>query len=197
MFEKANMATPRDTAHAFRGILSAMSRPGTIVPFLQPFVLPLPFFPGTAAVAITLCDYLTPIWLAQELDQSELRKSLQFHTGAPLAKQPGDAAFVFLDALAGRIALQSCSRGTHEYPDRSATAVIQVPTLSTSGPVEFSGPGLKSPVRLHAEGLGADFWRSVMENNAGYPIGVDLIFVSPHAIAACPRSVRVRFVENA
>jgi alpha-D-ribose 1-methylphosphonate 5-triphosphate synthase subunit PhnH len=49
---------------------------------------------------------------------------------------------------------------------------------------------------LHAEGVPLSFWEAMAENHAQFPLGVDVIFVSPDAIAALPRSTAIRLQET-
>ena len=86
--------------------------------------------PASAAVALTLCDFQTPVWLSPDLRNDKVVHYLRFHTGAPIVDELEEAHFAFLPRQR-----TSCRRltlfaqGTHEYPDRSATLVIQVAGL--------------------------------------------------------------------
>jgi alpha-D-ribose 1-methylphosphonate 5-triphosphate synthase subunit PhnH len=88
------------------------------------------------------------------------------------------------------------AQGTHDYPDRSATLVLQVEDIRAEGPVMLSGPGIPQRLRFGASGLGDGFWAAMAENHAGFPIGVDVIFVSPTSIAALPRSTDIELAES-
>lgn len=185
-----------EASHAFRAIMGAVSRPGRILPLAWAHVAPSPLWATAAAVARTLCDFQTPVWLAPELHDEGVRSYIRFHTGAPIAAKPEEASFIFLQATVAAIDPSLFAQGTHEYPDRSATLVIQVAMLSNAGEVELSGPGIPLPLKLHAEGVTPSFWGSMAENHAQFPLGVDVIFVSPDAIAALPRSTAIHLQET-
>ena len=74
-----------DAAQAFRAIMRAMARPGTIetVAGVAP---PPPLSVAAGAVLLTLCDAETPLHLAGEADCDAVRAWVTFHTGAPLAR---------------------------------------------------------------------------------------------------------------
>lgn len=197
MTDRAFSNPQHDAARVFRAILSSMARPGHIFRFSPGIPAPPPFLPATAAVALTLCDFQTPVWLDPELKVSDVNRYLRFHTGAPIVDEPGAAAFAFVSAPLAMPVIGSFAQGTHEYPDRSATLVIQVESLSQKAGVRLSGPGLEFPVLLDASPLGSPFWRQMAENHGGFPMGVDVIFASPEAIASCPRSTTPKPMEPA
>lgn len=189
--------TAIDSSYIFRTIMAAMSRPGRILAFLPPVTAPAPLLSGTAAMLLTLCDFQTPIYLVPELAGSAVTKYLRFHTGAPLTPNPADSSFAVLAAGLGMPRLADFPQGTHEYPDRSATLLIQVPQVSAGGHVALRGPGIESTVDVTAAGMDAGFWHEMMRRRDGFPIGVDVVFISPSAICACPRSTTVNFRETA
>ena len=47
------------------------------------------------------------------------------------------------------------------------------------------------------EGLDVGFWNEMMQNHDGFPIGVDVVFIAPDAICACPRSTAISLKETA
>ena len=183
-----------DSAHTFRIIMQAMARPGVPVRLKSVLHAPQPLHVTSAAVALTLCDFQTPIWLSPDLRNEKTIQYLRFHTGAPIVDRMEDAHFAFLSAQEQPPA-SLFAQGTHEYPDRSATLVIQTRAFDSRGAV-LTGPGIKGAVQFGAEGLTADFWLAMAENHARFPTGVDVIFTAPHSLAAVPRSTAVQIVET-
>jgi alpha-D-ribose 1-methylphosphonate 5-triphosphate synthase subunit PhnH len=196
MIEHAFADPSIDAAHAFRSIMGAHARPGLPKPFHPGVTPPLPLWPTAAAVALTLCDFQTPVWLSSLLATDAVLKYLRFHTGAAITGQINEAAFVLASSADDILPLMRFAQGTHEYPDRSATLVLQVSGFEHSCSVELSGPGLEAPTLFGVEGLGNSFWQAMAENHALFPLGVDVIFVSPDAIAACPRSAAIHILET-
>ena len=80
--------------------------------------------------------------------------------------------------------LAQFSNGTHEYPDRSATLVIQAEQLRSDLGVTLRGPGIQSEHRLGIAALGAEFWQQMIASRHDFPLGIDVVFVGPGTIAA-------------
>jgi len=173
---------PRQAAHAFRAIMEAMARPGTIRT-LDGAAPPSPLSPAAGAVLLTLLDGDTPLHLAGEADCGAVRTWLAFHTGAPLAGR-ADCMFAVgtWEALGP---LKDYPAGTPDYPDRSATLIVEHPGLAPAG-TPMRGPGIRGVAELALPGpeaLGA--------NAARYPLGLDFLFTCKTRLAALPRSTRL------
>ncbi|MEM7439784.1 MAG: phosphonate C-P lyase system protein PhnH [Pseudomonadota bacterium] len=171
-----------EAARAFRSVMDAIARPGTLhnVTGAAP---PAPLSPAAGAVALTLCDTDTPVYLAGAFDCTEVRAWLAFHTGAPLVGR-ADAMFAFgtWDAL---LPLSDYRLGTSDYPDRSATLIAEVKHLSATG-AKLNGPGIEHTSMLSLPEIDA-----FQANHAHYPRGLDFILTSGTRIAGVPRSTQV------
>lgn len=173
---------PIDAAHTFRAALQAMARPGRIER-VQDTTPPLPLSAAAGALLLTLCDPETPLHLAGDHDCTAVREWVTFHCGSPLIDRSG-AAF----AIGMWSALMPCSDyaiGTAEYPDRSATMVVEVDHLEPSGP-RLTGPGIHDHVRLSLPETEAFQANAVL-----FPLGLDFFFTSGNRLAALPRTTRV------
>jgi alpha-D-ribose 1-methylphosphonate 5-triphosphate synthase subunit PhnH len=176
----------------FRTVMEALARPGQARPLASTLAAPPPLTATAAAVALTLLDYETPFWLDQELAAaSELASWIKFHTGAPLTADAALAAFAFVSDPAAMPAFDAFSSGSIEYPDRSTTLVVQVARFDQGEVLALAGPGIAGTTDFSAQPLPPDFSARLIANRALFPRGVDLILVSPDAVAALPRSVRV------
>lgn len=185
-----------DSAHAFRAIMQAMARPGRIQPLVSALSPPEPLLASVAAVALTLCDFQTAIWLAPELGSEAVMRYLRFHAGAPIVKEAPQAQFVFATAGESLPDPALLMQGSHEYPDRSATLVIQVAGFGGEM-VTLTGPGLRGSLDFGVAGLGHAFWQAMATNHQRFPTGVDVIFAAPGAVTALPRSTALRLLEAA
>lgn len=178
-----------DAQASFRAVLDAMAHPGRIVtmPARLPSSLPL----GTAAVAValSLCDGDTPVWL--DAAAAGAASYLTFHCGAPLAATPGEASFAFVAGLAALPPLDSFALGSDEYPERSATLVIEVESLADGDGVRLRGPGVRSETLLAVAGLPARFWAERGALAELFPRGLDMVFACGDRLAAVPRSIQV------
>ncbi|NEX48769.1 phosphonate C-P lyase system protein PhnH [Pseudotabrizicola algicola] len=176
---------PIQSARAFRALLEAMARPGTIhaVTGAQP---PAPLSVAAGVALLTLCDGTTPLHLAGTSDRPEVRDWLAFHIGAPLVG-PQEAAL----ALGRWEDLAPVNRfriGLPDYPDRSATLIVEMDRLTNHGPA-LTGPGIETATWLNLPETAA-----FQANRALFPLGFDTIFTCGDRIAALPRSTRVEAV---
>lgn len=178
-----------DAQRTFRALMDAMARPGLCLPLAGVRTAPRPLTPVAAAVALTLFDGDTPVWLDKPFDGAEAaRRWLAFHTGAPIARHMSEAAYVLVADPAHMPALSAIPAGSDEYPDRAATLILQVHLLSRTGPL-LHGPGIAETAQLGFDPMPASFWQEVQRNRASFPRGVDLILAAPNTLAALPRSV--------
>ncbi|MEL7104970.1 MAG: phosphonate C-P lyase system protein PhnH [Pseudomonadota bacterium] len=170
------------SAFAFRALIDAMARPGTINT-LDGAAAPSPMSPAAATALATLCDPDTPVYLGAAFDTADIRDWIAFHTGAPLTG-PERCRF----AVGGWEDLHPLDRfamGTPDYPDRSATLIVEMPDLEAKG-VRLTGPGIKDTAALNLPEVAA-----FQANARAFPLGLDFIFTAGTRVAALPRTTRV------
>jgi alpha-D-ribose 1-methylphosphonate 5-triphosphate synthase subunit PhnH len=176
----------------FRTVMEAMARPGEIAEIDVALAPPPPLGIAAAALALTLLDFETPVWLDPTLAAApEVDGWLKFHTGAPRAADPATAAFAFIAKPAAMPAFDAFGLGSVEYPDGSTTLVLEVETLTDGDAFQLSGPGIKGSRSLAAAPLPADFAARMAANRARFPRGVDLVLTCGRRLAALPRSVHL------
>ncbi|KIC37863.1 phosphonate C-P lyase system protein PhnH [Leisingera sp. ANG-M7] len=173
---------PVASAHAFRAAMNAMARPGQVQK-IAGATPPEGISVAAGSLLLTLCDPETGVFLAPDVDSEALRGWLAFHTGAPIV-----AAELADFALGGWQQLQPLNRfriGTAEYPDRSATLIVEMHRLDVPNAM-LSGPGVKDTARMQVPELAA-----LQANAALYPLGRDFFFTSGSQVAGLPRSTQV------
>jgi alpha-D-ribose 1-methylphosphonate 5-triphosphate synthase subunit PhnH len=175
----------------FRAVLDAMAHPGRIVtlPAGLAGAPPAPFGAAGTAVALTLCDIDTPLWLDEAT--SPAAAYLAFHCSAPLVDDPGAARFAMIGDPAVLPPLDRFALGSDEYPERSATLIIEAGGLSDASGAVLRGPGIRGETRLGVAGLPARFWRERQALGELFPRGLDVLFVCGNRLAALPRSTRI------
>ena len=177
---------------AFRAILRAIASPGAIESCGRGLAPPSPLSPAAAAAILTLADFETPLWIAPSLAaSSEAVAYLKFHTGAPLAASPDQAAFALVDIESDSLDLKSFAQGAPDYPDRSTTVVVQTHLLARRPGMRISGPGVRGTAEIEFGPAPPDFLSQWETNRSTFPLGVDLILAHGTELAALPRSVRV------
>jgi len=170
------------SAHAFRAVMEAMARPGTLHT-ISGATPPAPLSPAAGCLLLTLCDTDTPVYLAGDADCAEVRAWISFHTGAPLTE--ARSCMFAIGSWAALTPLSAYPVGTSEYPDRSATLIVESPTLSASG-ATLRGPGIKTHASLSLPEVAA-----FQANATLFPLGLDFFFTCEDRLAALPRSTRV------
>ncbi|MGA7487842.1 MAG: phosphonate C-P lyase system protein PhnH [Xanthobacteraceae bacterium] len=176
----------------FRTILDAMSHPGRVLRVTTALSPPQLLSPAAAAVALTLCDHDTPVWLDAELRASDdILEWLRFHCGCELVDESRRASFAFINRSARLPRIDEFNAGSDDYPDRSATVVVRVETLASGPGLVLNGPGIRDRETLRAKPLPDDMAARLVFNRSLFPRGIDMLLVTDSAIAALPRSVRV------
>jgi alpha-D-ribose 1-methylphosphonate 5-triphosphate synthase subunit PhnH len=131
---------------------------------------------------LTLCDPDTPVWLAPSLDTAPVRDWMAFHTGAPTADR-AKAAFAF-GQWEEMLPLTDFPIGTSEYPDRSATLIVEMPEMGQRH--RLTGPGIKTEARLTLPDP-----KALQTNAALFPLGLDFFFTCQDRFAGLPRTTRI------
>lgn len=173
---------PIQSARAFRAILEALARPGTIHR-VAGAVPPAPLSVAAGVALLTLTDPTTPLHLAGAADCGGVRDWVAFHIGAPLVSA-NEADF----ALGSWQALQPVTRfriGQPDYPDRAATLIVEMDRLTNEGPA-LTGPGIELAAWLSLPETAA-----FRANRALFPLGFDCLFTCGDRLAGLPRSTRV------
>lgn len=176
----------------FRTVMDVMARPGRIARLSPDIEPPPPLCRAAGAIALTLVDFETKVWLDAPLTASpEVARWLRFHAGAPITPSGRDAAFAFVSDARALPSFAEFSAGTPEYPDRSTTLIVEVESLTQGTPLRLTGPGIAGAARLAPSSLPADFAVRWESNRALFPCGVDVILVAGDSVAALPRSARI------
>ena len=176
----------------FRSVMDAMARPGSVQRIVPMAGTPATMMRGTAAIALTLFDHDTPIWLdARMAESTDVTKWLKFHTGAPVVQDSSIASFALVGDGGALPALDRFALGTSEYPDRSTTLIIQVDSLASGRSFELRGPGIDGVATLQASVKPFDLFERLRINETLFPRGIDLVLVADDAVVAIPRTTRV------
>ncbi|MDY6841483.1 MAG: phosphonate C-P lyase system protein PhnH [Pseudomonadota bacterium] len=175
----------------FRQVLAAMAEPGTRHDLAQ-LAAPGPLSPAAYQVCLALLDQETPVWLAPDVTSAAVINSLRFHCGCGIAARSDQALFALVTAQGG-CSLSAFNQGGFEYPDRSATVIVEVDALEEAGELVLEGPGIPQQRHVHIAGIDAGWLQQLAENRAGFPCGVDLILTCGSQVMALPRTTRVSF----
>ena len=176
----------------FRAVMLALARPGRPEPLTKLPGAPSGLPADMAAIALTLADYETPIWLDDRLAADDvIRGYLGFQTGAAITDDPADASLALVSDATDLPRLDVFAQGSLEYPDRSTTIVAAVESFEGGPELILHGPGIDGSVSISPSPLPDDFRQRLALNHAQFPCGVDLILVAGRAAVGLPRSVQV------
>jgi alpha-D-ribose 1-methylphosphonate 5-triphosphate synthase subunit PhnH len=176
----------------FRSVMDAMARPGSVQRIVAAAGTPRPMMRGTAALALTLFDHDTPVWLDPLMSEtSDLTKWLKFHTGAPVIADSSICSFALIGDARALPALDRFGFGSNEYPDRSTTLILQVESLTQGPEFELRGPGIDGTAVLQATIQPPDLFERLAINAALFPRGIDVVLVHDDSVVAIPRTTRL------
>jgi alpha-D-ribose 1-methylphosphonate 5-triphosphate synthase subunit PhnH len=186
----------RSAQSTFRAVMDAMARPGTVHRITAWLDAPKPLTAPAAAIALTLFDHDTTIWLDEALSAaSHVARWLRFHTSAPVTTERRYATYVLIGDPLALPDLETFALGSEEYPDRSTTLILQLESLAAGPALRLTGPGIRDSEMLRVTGWPGDLADRLERNRKQFPRGVDLILAAGDSIAALPRTVRVASVE--
>ena len=180
-----------DSQRIFRSVLEAMAHPGRVVAMAGPVETPRPAHRAATAVCLALVDLETPLWLDPAARTAEVLEGLRFHCGCPIVAEPRLARFALIVDAWTMPPLEAFDGGSDEYPDRSATLIVQVAALTAGVGKRLAGPGIAGEARLAVDGAPERFWVGLRDNHARFPRGVDVILAAPDRVAALPRTTSV------
>ncbi|MCD9149137.1 phosphonate C-P lyase system protein PhnH [Pseudophaeobacter flagellatus] len=175
-------APAQQAAQAFRAAMTALARPGTLQDIAGGSP-PAGISPAAGGLLLTLCDPETGVYLAPDVDSPELRAWLAFHTGAPIVA--ADQADFALGSWAALMPVGQYRVGTSEYPDRSATLIVEMAQLIPAT-ATLTGPGIKERAELRLPDVAA-----CQANAKQFPLGVDFFFTCGGQLTALPRSTTI------
>jgi alpha-D-ribose 1-methylphosphonate 5-triphosphate synthase subunit PhnH len=180
-----------DSQEVFRLVLDAIAHPGRVISVAKraPAKNVSGLSDAATALALTLLDHETPVWLDVALPGAG--DFLRFHCGAPLVGTPNACRFAFASDLGMLPKLTDFDLGAADFPERSTTLVLEVPELVEAPGMTLRGPGIRALAHLRVGGLTAAFWNTRAELAPLFPLGVDLILTRGRSLAAIPRTTRV------
>ena len=176
----------------FRSVMDAMARPASIQRIASTAGTPATMMRGTAAIALTLFDHDTPIWLDSRMSATpDVGKWLKFHTSARVVVDASIASFALVGDPENLPVLDRFAFGSNEYPDRSTTLMLQVESLSAGPEVALQGPGIDGTAVLRASIQPHDLFERLAINATLFPRGIDVVLVHDDCIVAIPRTTRL------
>lgn len=174
----------------FRNVLQAIAEPGTVFTITADAPPPSGLGAAQAAIALTLFDHETPVWLSSRLRVPPVESFLRFQTGAIITDDPGAAVFALSESAVALPPLEHFNLGNDVAPDRAATLIVETALIGNESGRSLRGPGIDGQRRLELWGVPETFWSARAAVCGLYPRGLDLIFTSGDSLAALPRTTQ-------
>ncbi|MBW1860755.1 MAG: phosphonate C-P lyase system protein PhnH [Deltaproteobacteria bacterium] len=169
----------------FRGLLTAMSRPGQVVDISEH----LAGHPTFLVVLATLVDGMVSLSDPHKMIGPEFWPLLQ-------AKRAGVGKAGFVTFFGHQAPPRDFDPQLGELasPESGATLIIIVDTIGAEHDMTLllSGPGVDGSRELYVSGLHRSWIDRREEWTKHFPLGVDLILVDAGRMAAIPRTTKVR-----
>ncbi len=185
IFEGGFADVSRDSARAFRAAMNAMAHPGRVFE-LTGAKPSAPLSAAAAGLLLVVADAGTPVFLAGAFDTDTIRGWITFHTGAPLTDTPGSASFA-LGTWEALTPLSQWAMGSSEYPDRSATLIVEFDGNGEAA--RLRGPGIRTHQDCTLPAI-----TPFQANAAQFPLGLDFYFCQGSSLRALPRSTKVEAI---
>jgi alpha-D-ribose 1-methylphosphonate 5-triphosphate synthase subunit PhnH len=180
-----------DSQTSFRALLQSIARPGRIYNLPRPVGIPDLWSPAQTAIALTLFDQDTPVWIEQNIVSTTVIEQLKFHCACPIVCQPDHAAFAVGTGATLLDNLHKFPIGDPQYPEKSATIIVAVESLTSGVPLRLRGPGVKGEANMNPKGLPTGFVSKWMDNHGLYPSGIDVFFTAGDQVIGLPRTTAI------
>jgi alpha-D-ribose 1-methylphosphonate 5-triphosphate synthase subunit PhnH len=181
----------------FRVALDSLSHPGRVFTVPIETELPRAGYPTSAALLLALLDSDTCVWVSPLLAQSDAAQWLRFHTGCQVVADPSAAQFLWIEQSDAMPPINTLALGSDEYPEQSATCVIEVQTFDTQEQgLLLQGPGIPEKRFLGITGLPDYFALQWVQNHALFPRGIDVLLTTKTQVVGLPRSTNALTKTN-
>jgi alpha-D-ribose 1-methylphosphonate 5-triphosphate synthase subunit PhnH len=179
-----------DSQQVFRTALQVLARPGEVGRVAVTVDVPPDLHLAAGATLLALLDQDTRLWLSPAWS-IDVGHYLCFHTGCPLVGEATFADFALIRDPADLPALTMFAQGDTNFPDRSTTVILQVPSLTAGRPWTLAGPGIDGTATVHIDGLPPDFATCWNAQQRCFPCGVDLFLTAGSRLLGLPRTTRI------
>ncbi len=191
-----------DSQETFHALLDAMSRPGCpcVLGWKEYRGAPEGLNPFVLSVMKTLLDHRVSFSLGGRPERPDLIRYLSMNTGAPF-REPGDADYVLFTGSAFHEDFTLLKRGSAEYPEKSATALVSVGRIEDGEDgrpdmprlcLNLTGPGVKGSARVWVSGLDRRYLEGRSFVNVFYPLGIDMVLIDGEGrLLGLPRTCKV------
>ena len=186
----------------YRAALQALSYPGRLIDLDHDASTPKDTNRVVAGLLSALLDSETSLWCSSKDQLIQACEWLQFHTDCAVLESSEQADFLWIKNIEEFPEIERIKTGTDQYPDRSATCIIEVPSLSQKS-IDFftlKGPGIQFTSELHVKGWSKEIYKKLLsiwtQNHQLFPCGIDLYLSDGQHLIGLPRSTQLSYLEG-
>ena len=192
--------TSEQSLAVFRAVLSAASRPGTLV------ALPADAAPGvppTIVPVLALADLDIAVAILDEDANGDSWQSLVRSVTGCRTAAAAEADMVVALRPPSPVEIASLRIGTAHAPERGARLFVACRMLTEGSvggatTIRVSGPGASNGRTVTVTGVARDVLSAVVTANKSFPAGIDTWLVADNGVmAAIPRSTQIDIVDTA
>lgn len=179
MVREINYNEVFDSQKIFRKILDSMARPGKINNLIDLQISP-PQQLNRSSALIGFALLNSDVSFFSVNNSNEVNEYLKVNTSSIPSTSVEDADFVFISGKSMSEIIGNIKKGELEFPEDSATLIIDVDKIEKS-PIDQScelilkGPGVKSEEILYIKGITDEIFQEIKNANSEYPLGIDVI----------------------
>lgn len=181
-----------DAQTHFRIILDSMARPGK-VNNIGEIKIQSPEKLNTTSALVGFALLNSDVTFYTNNNSSEISEYFIVNTNSKFATIE-HADFVFINGTDDGQILLETNAGVLEYPEKSATVIIDVDNIydvpkDQTHEIILQGPGVDGEKRVYVRNISASILESMKEQNSEYPLGIDVILTDREGNIMCiPRS---------
>jgi len=192
-----NLDVVHDIQPVFRKLVTATSRPGTLVVLereAKTLDVQMECLSSTILLARTVLDPEVTFKVIAKEGEAVSRMINQLTYSKPVDLPEADFIFILHDASEEQMkeAINKAKVGNLFNPHESAMIILEVPDVTKGDSMILSGPGIQEESFISLPNVSA--WLGVRnEKNIEFPLGIDMYFVDQQdRLIALPRTTQIK-----
>ncbi|MFF2458490.1 phosphonate C-P lyase system protein PhnH [Peribacillus simplex] len=192
-----NLDVVHDIQTVYRKLVTATSRPGTLVVFereAKTLDVQMECLSSTILLALTVLDPEVTFKVIAKEGEAVSRMINQLTYSKPVDLPEADFIFILHDASEEQMkeAINKAKVGNLLNPHESAMIILEVPDVTKGDSMILSGPGIQEESFISLPNVSA--WLGVRnEKNIEFPLGIDMYFVDRQdRLIALPRTTEIK-----
>ena len=182
-----------DSQKIFRKIMDSMARPGKINNIVDLQLNP-PSLLNRSSALIGFALLNSDVTFFSENNRDEVNEYLKINTSSIPVSNVESADYVFISGNSVSEVIRNAKMGELEFPEDSATIIIDVDKIiksptDQSFEIILKGPGVKSEEVVYVKGITNELLEEIKIANSEYPLGIDIILSDTDGNIICiPRT---------